>query len=185
MPITYVFDPRRSRFTVQVSASGALSAFAHSPTIAIRDFTGEFKANSPPVDNATLSIVIKAASLEVSDSEISAKDRAEIERTMRASVLETDRFPEIRFHSTDIAATALSENRFRLQITGQLAMHGVTGTLAFEAQLLEMGAEIRLGGTFALLQSAYQIKRPAAALGLIIAKDELKFSFDIVAQVPQ
>ena len=37
----YTIDSEMSKFTVRVFATGMFSAFGHSPTIAIRDFTGE------------------------------------------------------------------------------------------------------------------------------------------------
>ena len=50
--VHYVTDPRASQFTVQVFSGGLLSAFGHSPTIAIRDFSGEAQVN--PDDIATV-----------------------------------------------------------------------------------------------------------------------------------
>ena len=44
-----VLDPAPGRFTMQAFARGALSAFAHSPTFAVRDYTGE-----PAVDGTDL-----------------------------------------------------------------------------------------------------------------------------------
>ena len=43
--VRYAIDGRISRFTVRAFASGMLSAFGHSPTIAIRDFAGEAQFN--------------------------------------------------------------------------------------------------------------------------------------------
>ena len=37
----YAIDPDMSRFTVRAFASGMLSALGHSPTLAVRDFTGK------------------------------------------------------------------------------------------------------------------------------------------------
>ena len=38
--VQYAIDPRASQFTVQAFASGLISAVAHSPKIAIRDWSG-------------------------------------------------------------------------------------------------------------------------------------------------
>ncbi len=38
--VRYVVDPRASQFTVQAFANGLISAVAHSPKIAISDWTG-------------------------------------------------------------------------------------------------------------------------------------------------
>src|SRR5208283_2149599 len=60
--VRYVIDASISRFTVRVSASGMLSAFGHSPTIAIRDFAGETQLNPGALENASLHVTVKAAS---------------------------------------------------------------------------------------------------------------------------
>jgi hypothetical protein len=39
--VCYVVDKRASQFTVQAFASGLAAVVAHSPKIAIRDWTGE------------------------------------------------------------------------------------------------------------------------------------------------
>lgn len=177
----YKLDPRRSRFTVQAFATGLLSIFAHSPTIAIREFAGEleFAADAPAA--AKFHLTVKADSLQVTDP-ISPKDRAEIERVMREDVLEIAKYPEVTYTSTQIAATRIADNWYRLQISGKLALHGVTRDQPIEAQLAVRETEIRLSGGFTLLQSSYQIQRPAAMGRMILAKDELKFVFDVVGE---
>ena len=44
----YRIDPGRSRFTVQAFATGLLSAFAHSPTFAVRDFRARSASGERP-----------------------------------------------------------------------------------------------------------------------------------------
>ena len=48
-----------------------------------------------------------------------------------------------------------------------------------DAQLTLSEGEMRLSGSFELLQSSFNIHRPSAAAGLLITKDELKFAFDV------
>jgi len=70
---------------VQVFSGGILSALGHSPTIIIRDFTAEADVNPDNLEQASLKVVIQAASLSVKD-DISEKDRREIERMMKEQV---------------------------------------------------------------------------------------------------
>ncbi|MGA2213791.1 MAG: hypothetical protein ABSH31_11000, partial [Bryobacteraceae bacterium] len=88
----YAIDPDMSRFTVRAFASGLLASMGHSPTLAVRDFTGQAEFASDSLDAAALHIKIKAGSLNVTDN-VSDKDRREIERTMNQEVLETARYP--------------------------------------------------------------------------------------------
>jgi hypothetical protein len=46
-----------------------------------------------------------------------------------------------------------------------------------------MEDSVRIGGGFTIRQTDFRIKRTSAAGGMIVAKDELKFSFDIVGRL--
>jgi polyisoprenoid-binding protein YceI len=178
--VIYRVDARRSRFIVKAFATGMLSAFGHSPTIAIRDFTGEVRFSPDHLEAASLRLQIKADSLVVTD-EVSDKDRREIERQMREDVLETAQYPEIVFESTKVSAEKVMGSQYRTRINGNLSMHGVTRECVIEAQVIAGEDTLRANGEFPLRQSDFNIKPVSAVGGTIKLKDELKFSFDIVA----
>src|SRR5690242_13535728 len=98
----YRIVTNRSRFTVRAFAGGALSAFAHNPTIAIREFSGEVRFSPECISASALRITIKTDSLTLAD-DVSEKDRRELERTMREEALEIARYPEIAFESTSVS----------------------------------------------------------------------------------
>ena len=81
----------------------------HNPTVGIRDFSGEMNFDPEKLEAGSFRLVVKAASLSVQD-DISDKDRREIERLMNQEVLETAKFPEIRYEASDISVTRISEN---------------------------------------------------------------------------
>ena len=176
----YKLDSSRSRFTVRAFAGGLLSAFAHDHTIAIRDIEGEATFTYGTVDPASLSISINADSLAVVDK-IKESDRVKIETTMRNEVLEVSKHPQINFKSNSVAATKTAEAHYRARISGDLTLHGVTRPLTINAEL-EFGDKIlRAKGAFTLKQSSFEIKPVSVAGGTIKVKDELKFTFEIVA----
>src|SRR5262249_12625580 len=118
--------------------------------------------------------------LELQD-DVNAKDQQEIERLMRDEVLETARYPEIVFATTGVSGNKLGDTMYRLKITGNLNLHGVTNPCVMDAQVWVMPDSLRAQGEFPLRQTDYRIKLVSAAGGTIKVKDELKFSFDIVA----
>jgi polyisoprenoid-binding protein YceI len=177
----YILDKSASRFSVRAFASGMLAAMGHNPTIAIRDFTGELHFDPAAPKDASLSMQIRADSLEVTD-EIKRKDRLEIESNMRQKVLETSKFPVIFFASTQASADQLGEGRYRVALHGNLSLHGVTGPLQIITQLTMLGDMLRASGEFTILQSSYGIARISVGGGALTLKDELKFSFDMVAR---
>lgn len=176
----YRIDAAKSRFIVRAFAGGFLSAFAHDHTIAIRDFDGEAAFTYGTVEPASLGMTIKAGSLEITDK-ISASDKQKIEGTMRDEVLDVSKYPEITFKSAGVSATKAGEGQYQARISGELTLHGVTRPLTFNAAL-EFGDKIlRAKGSFTLKQASFDIKPVSVAGGTIKVKDELKFTFDIVA----
>jgi polyisoprenoid-binding protein YceI len=177
--VRYALQASPSRFTVQAFARGALSALGHSPTFAIRSFTGEVSFTGDLQPGSAISLTIRADSLVLTDA-VSANDREEIERRMRQEVLETASYPEIVFRSTDISAGTIADAWYRLVIAGTLSLHGTTKAHRLDAQFRLMGDEARLSGEGTLRQSDFRIKRVSALAGMIQLQDELKFSFDLV-----
>jgi polyisoprenoid-binding protein YceI len=179
--VLYITDTRASQFTVQVFAGGLLSAFGHSPTISLRNFEGEVLVNSEDVSHSSLKITIQAESLSVRD-DISDKDRREIERTMKQDILETAGFPEIVYECSSLSAANSSEGQYSVTLNGELTLHGVTRPQLVPARVSVTGDSLRAFGAFSLLQTDYDLKLASVAGGALKVKDELKFSFNIVAR---
>jgi len=176
----YRIDASQSRFIVGAFAGGFLSALAHDHTIAIREFTGEAAFTYGTVEPASLQMTIQAGSLAVIDK-ISESDRRKIQGAMRDEVLEVSKYPEIVFKSTGVTATKTGEGQYQARVSGELTLHGVTRPLNVNAQLEFGDRVLRAKGAFTLKQTSFDIKPVSIAGGTIKVKDELKFTFDIVA----
>jgi polyisoprenoid-binding protein YceI len=179
--IRYVIDTRMSQFTVPAFASGLISVIAHSPKIAIREWTGAVEMASNELQGASLKVRVQSASLEVLD-ELSDSDRRELHRVMNREVLESTEFPEIVYESTEVAAEKLKGDLYRLNVRGRLALHGVSNEQDFVAQASLGVDSARAYGSFSLLQSDYNIRIASIAGGTLKLQDELKFSFYVVAR---
>jgi polyisoprenoid-binding protein YceI len=179
--VTYIIDPNMSRFTIRAFATGLLSGFGHNPTIAVRNYKGTAKLSPENLADASLQMKVQADSLTVTD-DVSQKDRQEIETRMKNDVLETSRFPEISFDSTNIVAGPLSEGSLNATISGNLSLHGVQQSLTFNAQVVVNGTTLRGFGEFSVRQTDYDIQLVSVAGGTLKVKDELKVSFDILAR---
>jgi polyisoprenoid-binding protein YceI len=177
----YVIDGRSSRFTVRAFAARLLSAMGHNPTVAIRDFSGEMKFNPDKLEAGSLKIIIKSSSLSVQD-DISAKDLREMERLMNQEVLETAKFPEILYEASHISATKMADMLYSAPLKGKLTLHGVLRSLPINVRVALLGSMLRAFGDFSLNQTDYDIKLVSVAGGALKLKDELRFSFEIVAR---
>lgn len=177
----YVVDPRASRFTVQAFATGMLAAMGHNPTIGIRSFGGEVDFNPETAEGRGFRLSIQADSLGVLD-DVSDKDRREIEQMMNERVLEPSRYPEILYESQAVSVTRLDKALFSASINGNLSFHGLTRSQPITVRIADYGEMLRASGGFTLLQSSYDIKPVSVAGGALKVKDELKFSFEMVAR---
>ncbi|MFZ0806310.1 MAG: YceI family protein [Candidatus Sulfotelmatobacter sp.] len=179
--VQYAIDTKASQFTVQAFASGLISAVAHSPKIAIRDWTGIASFVPDSLNQAKVRVVIRAGSLQVLD-ELRESDRRELHRVMYDEVLETTRYPEIVFESSHITADKRREALYRVNVEGRLTLHGASNSQTFFSEVAFGVDTLRAHGEFSLLQSDYAIKVASIAGGTLKLQDELKFRFYIVAR---
>jgi polyisoprenoid-binding protein YceI len=177
----YVIDGRASRFTVRAFATGLLARMGHNPTIGIRDLSGELTFDPDKLEAASFRIVIKSASLSVQD-DISSKDLREMERLMNQEVLETEKFPEILYEASAITVTKMADMLYSATLNGNLTLHGVTRSQPIVTRVALLGSMLRASGDFSLNQTDYNIKLVSVAGGALKLKDELTFSFEIVAR---
>ena len=183
MSVRYRIEVGVSKFTIRAYAAGMLSALAHNPTFAVRQYEGEVSVDPETGSDASLSLRIAAASLELLD-EVSSRDREDIERIMREQVLDTSTYPTISYDSP-IAVTSAKKDgggQFDIALGGNLLLHGCTHRQPIHARAIVSPATLRAYGEFPVRQTDYGIRLVTAAAGTIKVKDELKCSFDIVAQ---
>ena len=163
-------DTERSVLTVRVYKTGLFSAFAHDHEIRAPIQKGVFDE-----DKSTVEFLVDAHALRVLDSDVSDKDRAEIQATMLGpKVLDSEKFPEIRFHSTEV--NRLSESKWIVH--GNLTLHGQTRPMKVDVEL----KNTRYRGSAQLLQKDFGITPVTIAGGTVKVKDEVRVEFEIVGR---
>jgi polyisoprenoid-binding protein YceI len=179
--VKYLIDPAASRFTVQAFATGLLSAFGHSPHIAINGVEGEIQFVPDTYDAFSLRATAKTSELEVLD-EMKREDRKKLEQAMYGQVLEVSRFPEAVYESKKVDVKHVAQDSILAHVAGELSFHGVTMPQDFDARVIDSGDRLRISGAFSLLQSDYGIEPFSFAGGALRLKDELKFAFEFIAK---
>src|SRR5262249_45264120 len=127
-----------------------------------------------------LELDVDADSLDLQDR-VSASDRQEIEARMHDEVLETSVYRTIAYRAGVIRAETIGQGRYRLNIDGDLSLHGVTHRQRIDAELTVFGDGLRLAGGSTLRISDFGIRPVTALGGTIKLKDELNLSFDLAA----
>ena len=104
MTARYRLDPGQSRFTVQAFATGMLSFFGHSPTFAVRDFSGPSastgEVRGPEVGTDRRRRLARAAR-QVSDADRGRSRAGCVARSSRPRL-----YPEISFQAVESLETA-------------------------------------------------------------------------------
>lgn len=177
----YRIDSGVSRFTVRAFAGGLLSALAHNPTFAVRQYEGDIHFDGR--DAADLMLSIQAPSLQLTD-DVSSTDRSEIERIMHREVLDDQRFPSITYESqpSTTSVTQTGDGQFDVKLNGDMTLRGVKRRQPIVAKVISGTGMLRAYGEFSIRQSDYGIKPFVGAGGTIKVKDELKCAFDISAR---
>ncbi|HEY0701323.1 MAG TPA: YceI family protein [Candidatus Acidoferrales bacterium] len=181
--LSFSIDTQVSRFTVQAFASGFASVVAHDPKFAVRDFTGDVHLDPDNFGSYSVNASIRLRSLDLTD-EVSEFDRSEIERVMFEEVLEVDSFPEATFTASGLTTDEISSNIYRAELKGQLCLHGRTQPLTFSTQVISGEDSIRAQGEIALNPSAFGIRLPSVARGVIKMKDHVKIGFFMIGRKP-
>lgn len=179
-PVSYRLDASRSRFMVRTFSGGLLWFKGHDHFIAIHDFTGEAQLTPNAISPAALQMRIRADSLAETRDVFTEQQKQSINREMREIVLETAKYPEIIFKSTDVTVRLVGA-QFEARIGGDLSLHGVTRHIVIPARVTVSGNELRARGSFTVKRSDYNVKATSALHGTIRVRDKLKFTFDIVA----
>jgi polyisoprenoid-binding protein YceI len=164
-----------SRFDVLTRRTGLFGFAGHDHLVRAGALAGEIVDVPADPARSRVRIVIPAAALRVLTAADSS-DLPKINQAMREQVLLVDRFPEITFASTAVAAAGET-----LRVTGDLTLVGVARSIAVDVTLRRSGDTLRAAGRFAVRQRAFGIKPYSTALGTVKVADEITFDFDAVA----
>src|SRR3954464_12433417 len=109
-------DPQRSTITVRVYKSGLFRAFADDHVVAAPLAEGTVDDSTTP----RVELVVDASRMRVLDPNLSANDREQVQaRMLGPEVLDTNRFPQIRFHSTSVQPAG----KDHWSVRGELDLH--------------------------------------------------------------
>jgi polyisoprenoid-binding protein YceI len=159
-------DAARSTITIHVGKTGLFSAAGHEHEVSAPIEQGAIDDSGP----GSVRFTVHAASLMV----MPEADQAEVQKTMQSTVLESAKFPEIKFESTSVRS--VGEGKWT--VTGNLALHGVTKPVTVEVQKGSDGYT----GESRIKQTGFGIKPVTAAGGAVKVKDELRIDFRVVAK---
>ncbi len=178
--VRYQIDASRSKFMVEASRGGLAWFKGHGHHIAVRDFSGETDLSLSVINPASLQMTIRADSLEETSDEFTPQQKQIINKELDEIVLESAKYPEITFKSTDVKGNFVN-GAFKAEIGGEMTLHGVTQRVVIPTTVTISGDDLRATGEFEINRKKFNVNATNAFHGFVRIKHELKFTFDIVA----
>ena len=167
-PLDSVIDVGASELTIHVGKAGVFSAVGHEHWVEAPISEGRIREGP----DALVEFAVDARRMSVKpDEKTSAGERVSIQETMQRTVLESEKYPEIRFRSTQVTPAGAQA----WKVTGTLTLHGVSKAVVADVRR-ESDAYI---GTARFNQTDFGIQPVRIAGGVVRVKNQLEINFKI------
>lgn len=164
-----------SRFALEVDKTGLMRGKTH--LFLFERLGGQLYYDAARPEKSRVELVIDAASIACQDTWVSENDRKKIQVHAEKEMLSVEQYPEIRFVSS--AITPNGDGRYEVQ--GNLKIRDIARPVTVQVEMKPQGSGITFQGRAEVKMTAYKLKPPSAALGLIGTKDEMRVTFEVVA----
>ncbi len=172
---THSIGPENGRLTINTYKAGMGAKVGHDLVLEARRWSGTVEVDPADPSACSVQVTIDARSFEVVQATggvkaLSDKDSADIRKNMEDKVLQTSRFPEITFRSTQVSPTA---------ITGDLTIVGNTRPVTLDMSVQDGAGDTTLTGRTTITQSAFGIKPFSAMMGALKVKDDVDMQVEL------
>jgi len=176
----YTIVAEESKIEIKAKSSGMFGFLGHDHSIVPKTISGEAEIKPQEAVPASVSIRIDATSLYEATPEFKPDEKQKIETQLHADVLESAKYPEIVFKSTQVTYTKSPEHVYDTKIEGDLTLHGVTRKIIVPTRITEDGANLRASGKFEIQRPDYKIETKSAGGGTVKVGKTLEVTFNIV-----
>lgn len=173
------YDQGTAECLIYSFKEGLLARLAHDLKLRVQRLQVRLEPETPAVeavlDTRSVEVLCFRRDGQDDPKPIGAGDRSQIEKNVHQDVLASARFPEARFVSTTVTATADG-----FTVRGTLTLHGRSA---------ELTAPVRRDGrrylaTVTLRPSQFGIKPYTAALGALKVRDEVTVTLSVPIPEP-
>jgi polyisoprenoid-binding protein YceI len=179
----YTIDPASSQIMVQLTQEGFLAKLRPRNEVAVKNFNGKIQVAQN--DESDIAVVLESEvnSLTNVDKDMSEFERKEFHNVLHNVVLESEKFPTIKFASISVTDVQESNEGRTFTLNGDLTIREVTRRVAVPLSVTIRDQELRATGEGRIKQSEFGIKPYTGGLGAIKIADEVKVNFVIVAKI--
>jgi polyisoprenoid-binding protein YceI len=180
----YTIDLSQSRVTATLTQEGFIARRYPTHRVEVKNFTGKIEVPERDETRIAVEVAAETKSLTNADEGMTEFERREFHNVLNNSVLESDKFPMIKFISVSVSDARKSGETRSFTLNGDLTMRGVTKRVSFPVTVTISKDQLRATGDAELKQTDFGIKPYSGKLGMIRIGDEVKINFAIVAKSP-
>ena len=180
----YTIDLSQSRVTAKLTQEGFIARRYPTHRVEVKNFTGKIEVSERDETRIAVEIEAETKSLTNADEGMTEFERREFHNVLNNSVLESDKFPMIKFVSVSVSDARKSGETRSFTLNGDLTMRDVTERVSFPVTVTISKDQLRSTGDAELKQTDFGIKPYSGKLGMIRIGDEVKINFAIVAKSP-
>jgi len=156
-----------TRFALEVEKTGLMSGKKH--LCLFERYSGILQMDQAHPEKSSIQLDIEARSAVLKDDWVSAKDAKKIAETAQMEMMDSAKYPLLKFISTNI----VSKGNGAYEVRGDLTIRNITRQVLVLVNEKDGVCE----GTAKVKLTDFKLKPPSALLGAIGTKDEMTVSF--------
>ena len=180
----YTIDLSQSQVIVTLTQEGFIARRYPTHRVEVKNFNGKVEAPEKDVTQVEVEVEAESKSLTNVDEGMSEFERKEFHSVVNDQVLESDKFPRIKFVSVSVSDAKKHGETRSFTLNGDLTLRDVTKRVSFPVTVTITKDQLRASGEAKFKQSDFGIRPYSGKLGLIKVGDEVKINFAIVAKSP-
>jgi polyisoprenoid-binding protein YceI len=181
---TYTIDLSQSRVTATLTQEGFIARRYPTHRVEVKNFSGKIEVSERDVTQIAVEVEAETKSLTNADEDMSEFERREFHNVLNNLVLESDKFPKIKFVSVSAPDARKSGETRAFTLNGDLTLRDATKRVSFPVTVTISKDQLRATGDAELKQTDFGITPYSGKLGMIKIGDEVKINFAIVAKSP-
>jgi polyisoprenoid-binding protein YceI len=181
---TYTIDLSQSRVLATLTQEGFIARRYPTHRVEVKNFTGKIEVSERDETRVAVGVEAEAKSLTNVDEGMTEFERREFHNVLNNLVLESDKFPKIKFVSASVSDARKSGETRSFTLNGDLTMRDATKRVSFPVTVTISKDQLRATGEAELKQTDFGIKPYSGKLGMIKIGDDVKINFAIVAKSP-
>jgi len=180
----YTIDPSQSQVIATLTQEGFISRRYPNHRVEVKNFSGRIEIPDRDETQLAVEVEAEAKSLTNADEGMTDFERREFHNVLNNEVLESGKFPTIKFVSASVSDASKSGETRKFTLNGDLTLRDATKPVSFPVTVTISKDQLRATGEAELKQTDFGITPYSGKLGLIKIGDVIKIKFEIVAKSP-